>query len=248
VTGFRTLMYHEIIKREDYNPDNYLGIDVKQDYKDILPQVLFAFKEEFEKQMEYLYDNGYTTLKLQQVIEYYYNDKPLPEKSVLLTFDDMYKSQLLYVYPVLKKYGFNAVGFVTLDWLFDEPKEYSTVRSVCLSKEELNLMSDVFEYANHTKALHTRKDNLTAIQTADKDVFMKDLKACDDFVDVKNIFAYPFGAFIEENLEWLREAGTLLAFTSEGGKNTKEKDPLRLYRNAVILHFGLDSFKEIINN
>jgi peptidoglycan/xylan/chitin deacetylase (PgdA/CDA1 family) len=246
MSGFHALMYHEIVKKKEYNPDSYLGIDVKQDYKDVLPQVLFAFKEEFEKQMEYLYENGYVTLKLQQVMDFYYNDKPLPEKAVLLTFDDLYKSQLLNAYPILKKYKFNAVGFVALDWLFDEPKEYSAKYSVCLSKEELEMMSDVFEYANHTKSLHTRKDNLTALQTVDKNIFVEDIKACEEFVSVKNVFAYPFGAFTEENIRWLMEIGIQLAFTSQGGKNTKEANPLTLHRNAVILQYDLEKFKEIL--
>ncbi len=247
VSGFNVLMYHEIIKKQDYNPNNYGGIDVKQKYEDVLPQVLFAYKEEFERQMEYLYENGYITLKLQQVVDFYYNNKPLPEKAVLLTFDDMYKSQLLNAYPILKKYNFNAVGFVALDWLFDEPKEDSPGRSVCLSREELEIMSDVFEYANHTKALHTRKDNLTALQTVDKNTFIEDIKACEEFVSVKHMLAYPFGVHTEENIKWLKEIGTLLAFTSESGKNTKETDPLKLHRNAVILHYDLEKFKAIFN-
>jgi peptidoglycan/xylan/chitin deacetylase (PgdA/CDA1 family) len=246
VNGFHVLMYHEIVKKEDYNPSNYVGIHVKQNYEDVLPQVLFAFKEEFEKQMQYLYDSGYVTLKLQQVVDFYYNDKPLPEKAVLLTFDDMYKSQMYNAYPILKKYNFNAVGFVALDWLFDEPKEDSAVHSVCLSKEELHRMSDVFEYANHTKAMHTRKDELTALQTVDKKTFIQDIKACEEFVNAKHMLAYPFGVFTEENVEWLKEIGTLLAFTSEGGKNTKETNPLKLHRNAVILHYNLDKFKDIL--
>jgi peptidoglycan/xylan/chitin deacetylase (PgdA/CDA1 family) len=246
MSGFHVLMYHEVVKKEEYNPKGYLGIDVNQNYEDVLPQALFAFKEEFEKQMEFLYDNGYATLKLQQVIDFYYNNRPLPEKAVLLTFDDMYKSQMRNAYSILKKYNFNAVGFIVLDWIFNEPKEDSTVRSVCMSREELDKMSDVFEYANHTKSLHTRKAESFALQNVDKNTFLEDIKTCDEFVNVKHILAYPFGVYTEENVQWLKEIETLLAFTTEGGKNTKETDPLKLHRNAVILHYDLEKFKEIL--
>jgi len=148
----------------------------------VLPQVLFAFLEEFEKQMEYLHTNGYVTLKLKDIEEFYYNNKSLPEKSVLLTFDDMYKSVIKYVYPILKKYNFNAVGFVVLDWIFDEQQDYSTEYSVCMSKAELNTMRDVFEYANHTKALHTRKEDKTALQLVDRNTLSEDIKRCNEFV------------------------------------------------------------------
>jgi hypothetical protein len=181
MSGFNVLMYHEIIKREDFNLDNPSHIKVNQDYDDILPSVLFAYLDEFEKQMKYLYDNGYKTLKLKEVIDYYYNDREIPEKSVLLTFDDMYKSIYIYAYPILKKYNFNAVGFVVLDWLFDENQNYSHTSSVCMSKIELKEISDVFEFANHTKSMHTRNADATTVQSADKESFLKDLAECENY-------------------------------------------------------------------
>ncbi|MEG0775073.1 polysaccharide deacetylase family protein [Clostridium sp.] len=245
---FHVLMYHEIIKTEDFDTNNNSIIKVKQDYRDVLPKVLFCFLEEFEKQMEYLYENGYTTLKLEDVIDFYYNNKSLPEKSVLLTFDDMYKSVLMYAYPILKKYKFNAVGFVVLDWLFNESHQYSSRESVCQSKEELDIMRDVFQYANHTNSLHTRKDEKTAFQTIDKSTFNMDILECEDFVDVKNVFAYPFGGYTQENIQWLKELGFLLGFTSSGGENTKDINPLELNRNGVLLHYDLEEFKNIFNS
>ncbi|MTI67901.1 MAG: chitin deacetylase [Firmicutes bacterium] len=244
--GFHVLMYHEIIKKEDFDIDNKSNIKVNQDYQDVLPKPLFVFLKEFKKQMRYLYENDYTTLELKDIIDFLYNNKPLPKKSVLLTFDDMYKSVLLYAYPILKKYNFNAVGFVVLDWLFNKEKEYSNSKSVCLSKKELEKISDVFEYANHTKRLHTRRNGLTASQTIDKLTFFKDVKACDEFVDVKKVFAYPFGIFTEDVLDWLKELEFLLAFTTESGKNSIKTNPLKIHRNGVFLNYDLDDFKKIL--
>ncbi|MBU5592164.1 polysaccharide deacetylase family protein [Clostridium sp. MSJ-4] len=247
MSAFHVLMYHEIIKKEDFNTNNNSVIKVNQQYEDILPKPLFVFLEEFEKQMDYLHKSGYVTLKLHQIIEFFYKNKPLPEKSVLITFDDMYKSSLIYAYPILKKYGFSAVGFVVLDWLFNEEKSYSKTESVCLSKGELDKMKDVFQYANHSKALHTRKDGVTALQTIDKGSFIDDVKGCENFVEVKNIYAYPFGVFKEEVVHWLKELGFLLAFTTEGGRNDINTNPLMLHRNAVVLQCTLEQFKTILN-
>jgi peptidoglycan/xylan/chitin deacetylase (PgdA/CDA1 family) len=245
--GFNVLMYHEIIKKEDFDYAKYKGIKVKQRYEDVLPPVLFAYLEEFEKQMKYLYDEGYVTLTLNDVVDFYYNNKPLPEKSILLTFDDMYKSVLLYAYPILKRYGLHAVGFVVKDWLFDEEQDYSTTQSVCLSKEELSQMRDVFEYANHTTALHIRKDGQGILQSIDKESFIKDINACEEFVTTKHAFAYPFGIYRGENIDWLKESGFLLAFTSAGGTNTKETNTYELYRNGILLNYDFEKFKAIIN-
>lgn len=246
MSGFYVLMYHEIIGKEGYNRNNYKGIEIKQDYHDILPEELFCFKEEFEKQMEYLYENEYVTLTLNQVMNYYYNNKPIPEKSVLLTFDDAYKSILLNAYHILKKYNFHAVSFVVLDWIFDEPKEYHTSHSVCMSKEELQRLSDVFEFGNHTKSLHTREGMNTALQVVDKNTFLNDLKICEEYVTTKKVFAYPYGVYTKENIEWLKDFGTLLGFTSDDGLNTKETNPLELHRNASILQYSLDDFKKML--
>lgn len=246
MSGFHTLMYHELLKKEDYNRSNYLGISVKQGYHDVLPEALFAFQEEFESQMKYLYENEYVTLNAKQVMDYYYNDVSLPEKAVLLTFDDLYQSIFLNAYPILKKYHFHAIGFIVLDWLFDEPQKLSHTHSVCLSKREIEEMSDVFEFANHTKALHTRGEQLTALQSVDKDLFLKDLKECEEFVTAKKVFAYPYGIYTEENMMWLKEFGTMLAFTSKPGRNNKETNPFTLHRDAVMLHYQLDDFKKLL--
>jgi peptidoglycan/xylan/chitin deacetylase (PgdA/CDA1 family) len=246
--GFHVLMYHELIKKEDFDYANYKGIKVQQDYQDILPPVLFAHLEAFESQMKYLYEEGYVTLTLRDVIDFYYHNKALPEKSVLLTFDDLYKSILLYAYPILKKYNFHAVGFVVKDWLFEEVQSYSTTQSVCLSKQELEQMKDVFEYANHTKALHTRRAGQGALQIVDKSSFIEDMKDCEQYVGTKNVFAYPFGIYTDENIDWLKGEGFLLAFTSVDGKNTKATDTYKLHRNGVLLGYDLEAFKAIFNH
>lgn len=246
MAGFNVLMYHEIINKEDFDYEKYRGIKIKQDYNDILPPVLFCYLENFEIQMKYLFDQGYVTLTLKDVIDYYYNKKALPEKSILITFDDMYKSVLVFAYPILKQYGFRCVGFVVRDWLFDESKEYSVTESVCLSIDELGQMTDVFEYANHTQSLHTRNSGIGALETIDKALFLDDLMCCEQFVTTQSVFAYPFGIYSDSNVVWLKEAEFLLAFTSEEGLNTKDTNPYKLHRNGVLLNYDIEKFKTII--
>lgn len=245
--GFNVLMYHEVIKKNDFDYVNYKGIKVKQGYQDVLPPVLFAYLENFERQMKYLHDEGYRTLTLKEVIDFYYNDGKLPEKAVLLTFDDLYKSILRYAYPILKKYAFHAVGFLVRDWVFNEVQKNSDNQSVCMSWEELDQMRDVFEYANHTGSLHTRNNGKGALEDIDKSSFAQDIKACEDYVTTKHVFAYPFGIYTIENMDWLREAGFLLAFTSVPGKNTKETNPYELYRDGVLLDYDLEKFKAVLS-
>lgn len=245
---FHVLMYHEIIKEKDLSADDVSEIKIKQDYQDKLPRALFVLYKEFKKQMNYLYENGYKTLKLQDIIDFYYGEKDLPEKSVLITFDDMYKSVLLYAYPILKKYKFNAVGFVVLDWLFEQKEPYSTSESVCLSKKELSQMKDVFEYANHSAALHKRKNELTDLQIVDKETFINDTQRCEDYINSKKVYAFPFGEYTEDLVEALADLNYQLAFTTKAGTNNLNINPLKLRRNAVLLNYELNDFEKIFKD
>lgn len=66
----------------------------------------------FEKQMEY-FCRSYEPLSLDQLAQYICQGKTFPEKAVVITFDDGYKDNYLYAYPVLKKYRIPATIFLT---------------------------------------------------------------------------------------------------------------------------------------
>jgi peptidoglycan/xylan/chitin deacetylase (PgdA/CDA1 family) len=65
---------------------------------------------DFEGQLDYLQTN-YTVVKPSDVIATLKGLKSLPERAVLLTFDDGYKDHYLHVYPILRKRNLSAVFF-----------------------------------------------------------------------------------------------------------------------------------------
>lgn len=67
---------------------------------------------EFEKEMEY-FSRNYELLSLDQLAEYMRQGKTLPGKAMVMTFDDGYKDNYPYAYPVLKKYHILATVFLT---------------------------------------------------------------------------------------------------------------------------------------
>ena len=81
---------------------------------------------------------------------------------------------------------------------------------------------------------------------ASDEAFAKDLDLCNEYVQVKDVFAYPFGLFNERNVSLLRSKGFLLAFTTETGFNNEQTDPLQLKRNVVPYFIHLDMFKKMI--
>ncbi|VDN46807.1 Chitin deacetylase [Petrocella atlantisensis] len=248
--SFTTLLYHEIRERLSLRPDAPSPIKVKQNYSDLLPSMLFVTLENFEAQMLYLYEQNYHTLTLPEVMAYYYNDAEIPEKSVLITFDDCYQSLWYYAYPVLKKYNFNAVAFVVTGWLNDEPEPFNQDKSICLTTESLKDMGDVFEYANHTHDFHIRLNPTTNKAMVSSDLeFSEDLDRCNanTLITSPQVFAYTFGLYNDANIALLKEKKFKLAFTSANGTNTREMNPLLLKRTVIPYFMDLPTFKTILN-
>lgn len=65
----------------------------------------------FESQIKGLAKQGYKALDSTDIADFYAG-KPLPKKSVLITFDDGYLDNWVYAHPVLKKYNMKAILFV----------------------------------------------------------------------------------------------------------------------------------------
>jgi len=68
--------------------------------------------ESFARQMGILYDHGFNTVTLRQLVEFVDYGIPLPERPVVLTIDDGYLSVYQYAFPVLERYGMTATSFV----------------------------------------------------------------------------------------------------------------------------------------
>ena len=92
-------------------------------YHQILPksvkdQVLNIHKvmtvENFEKQMDFINKN-YTLLNLNQVYDILHLKKKIPKRAVAITFDDGYRDNYQYAFPILKKYDIPATIFLTTD-------------------------------------------------------------------------------------------------------------------------------------
>jgi poly-beta-1,6-N-acetyl-D-glucosamine N-deacetylase len=78
-------------------------------YHDILPKkdVFFDVTPvEFEQHLRLIQKNGLTPISFDQLVTHLQTGLPLPEKPILLTFDDGYRGHYQYVYPLLQKYGY----------------------------------------------------------------------------------------------------------------------------------------------
>lgn len=245
--SFTVLMYHEFRQRGDMDVTSPSTISVEQQYQDALPKVLFSYIDDFKEQMMYLKSEGYHTLTLQEIKDFYGKGIQLPEKSVLLTIDDAFQSVYHHAYPILKELAFHAVGFVVLGWLSTEREHFDPSISKVMSKQELEEMLDVVELANHTTNLHKRyPDGTSEMQMTSLQELKKDLAECGEYVTCPDVFAYPFGIYAPKDVERLAESGIEYAFTTVPGVNTLQTPVLELHRDTVTLGCTLEEFKTIV--
>ena len=74
---------------------------------------------EFAAQLALLQAEGMTTLPFADVAAALHEDRPLPPRTVALTFDDGYADFHEVAFPLLQRYGCTATLFVTTGWLDD---------------------------------------------------------------------------------------------------------------------------------
>lgn len=225
------LMYHHLLK-DDENPykDNGAVLSV----------------ETFREHMSFLYKNEYYTVGLNELERFVKGEINLPRRSVLITFDDGYKSNYEYAYPILKEYGFKAAIFLISSWNTDEVVSFDAGDLQYLSWNEIESSRDVFEYASHTHDLHRLdEDGQGYLVTRPLDEIRQDLETSMKVLDTAYL-AYPYGHYNKKTLKILKELGYRMAFTVEPGKVRPGNSLLELNRYAIFPGISQEDFKRII--
>jgi peptidoglycan/xylan/chitin deacetylase (PgdA/CDA1 family) len=173
-----------------------------------------------EEQMQYLADNSYDVLTLQQFIDIWQGKAEAPPKPVLLTFDDGYTDNYTEAMPILKKFNFPATLFMTPGWV--DKDGYLTWEQV----EEMHSNGwDIQPHGmSHTSLSKLDKEKqLYEITEARKQIEER-------FDTAANVFCYPYGHYNQTTLSILKEQDFLLAFTIEQGRTDRTQDPYLLRR------------------
>lgn len=148
-------------------------------------------KEKIIKQFDYLKKNNYTTLWLSEVEEFQNNKKPLPPKSVVLTFDDGFSDNYTELVPLLKKYKFKAVCFLVLGRIgknIDWQGEYANHSVKLMNKQQIHDSSPYIEFGYHT----FKHDNYNKISFKEIE---KDLQLCQEIIAKEQLNIYPALAY-----------------------------------------------------
>ena len=220
------IMYHSILK-DSSRSNKYT----------VTPAVL-------EEDLKYIKDKGYTTVTIADLISYVYDDSPLPEKPIVLTFDDGHYNNYGYLFPLLEKYDMKAVISIVGSYTdkFTETDEANLNYSYLRWKDIKELMdTGRIKFQNHTYTSHSNTGKRIGTKKIKGETdehyksILKDdiLKLQQEFEENTNYtpkcFTYPFGGISNASLDIIKELGFKASLSCEQGINKLTKNPNSLY-------------------
>ena len=154
--------------------------------------------EIFSKQMEWLHDQGYHSIVFSELVDQLQNGNSIPNKTIVLTFDDGYASLYTYVVPVLLRYGFSATVFLVSGYCGrnnDWPGQLSEIpRMPLLDWNQIREMDESgIEIGAHT-VNHPMLDRLEPDEMK-KEIFNSKEAIERQLGHEISSFAYPYGRY-----------------------------------------------------
>lgn len=191
---------------------------------------------EFENDIRYLKDRGYSAITMTELINYVYNNAVIPQKPVIITFDDGNLNNYLYGKPILEKYGMKGVLSVIGKYseaFSQTPSPTGDPAYAHVSWDQIKEInaSGYFEIQNHTYNLHsiTKKRNgakrnkgesLEAYRTVlTEDVVKLQNKLAEVTGITPNTFTYPYGSISKESKDILKGLGFKATLSCTEGVN-----------------------------
>lgn len=151
-----------------------------------------------EQQVAYLTSHGYHTIYFADLVAYFDQGRPLPDKPVILTFDDAWQEQYTLAYPILRKYGVVATFFPPINWI-----DHSRLTLTWAEIEEMDRHG--MEFGSHTVNHHLLSKQTPAQIKAQ----LQDSKAALEKHVTKPVvaLAYPGGDFNPTVIKLATQAG-----------------------------------------
>jgi len=204
------LCYHQI--------RNTIASDSKRAHDDIIAP------EKFKEHIKMLADSGYHTILPDQLYNYLVYGAKLPEKPIMITFDDTDMDQFTTGASTLKQYGFKGVYFIMTVSIGRKGRiNYMTKSQIKqLSDEGNTIASHTYDHKNFTH--FTDEDWKTQID--------EPTKKLEEITGKKvEYFAYPYGVYKAASLHKLKEHGFKAAFILSTARD--ENYPLYTIRRII---------------
>lgn len=189
---------------------------------------LFVKIDEFERQMKYLKDEGYTTLFLSEINQAFNYEKP-----IIITFDDGYKNVYDNAFPILKKYNLKSDFYIITRWMDGET--FVTPQMVKEMDE-----SKIVEIGSHTLTHMKLGYNSYEEQENELKNSKKDLE---DLLGKEiTTVAYPYGCYNSDTVniskKYYKYGVTVTKdFNYEGKINNYTLNRIKIARNTTFKQF-----------
>lgn len=207
----------------------YHYIEYNKDKGDTLRTGLSVTPFNFSKQLETLKENGYTVIDFRELKTILKGEEEIPNKPILLTFDDGYRDFYTDAFPVLKKFNMKATNFIITNHIG---------RSGNLTEEMIKelLKSGLITIGAHTK----NHINLTRVSDSEAWSEIKGSKEkLEKTFGIKILdFAYPYGFFNEAAISLVKKSGYDTASSTILGSIQNTDNIFRLNRIRVGNYYG----------
>jgi len=197
------LMYHEV--------------------NDLLANDLYLSVEDFTAHLTYFEEAGITPISMQQLYDHWVNDAPLPEKPIVLTFDDGYRSMYTTVYPLLKERGWSGTFYCIANCRWSD--------NFLLEDMIAEMAANGMEIGSHT----SKHRELNTLSAEDVLYELSDSKDVLSSITGKEItmLCYPAGRYNDDTKTTASETGYLCAVTTKNGFAEKSQGMYDLKRIRV---------------
>jgi len=188
---------------------------------------------QFEEQMSYLQEKGYTAISLEELFDFYEGKMSLPDKPIIITFDDGYEDNFLAALPIMEKYNMRSTVFI-ITGLVGTPDYLSWQQIAAMQASHTEIGSHTVSHIalGDSSPEQQRREIATSKAILEK------------YVGTVKFFAYPYGQFTAITQQILREAGYLGACSGIAGLNSKGVDVYALKRvNVPHPKYGLGEFR-----
>lgn len=214
------IMYHSFLKDENSHGEFVIS-----------PQ-------QFENDVEYIISKGYTPILVNELISFQEGKGALPEKPIMITFDDGYYNNYLYAFPILKKYNIKAVisPIAKYSELYSQHDENNAYYShITWEQGREMIASNLIEFQNHTYDRHSISNGGKGIQKRNNeseaqykqhlyaDLYKAHNLMKENFGFSPTALTLPFGATCKDADGVIAEMGYNVTFSSVEGVNSVYK-------------------------
>lgn len=194
---------------------------------------------DFKEQLDYLKENNFKTLTMQEFRDFMYGEIEIPEKSVLITIDDgamgTGKHNGNKLIPILEEYKMHATLFLITGWWDIE-----------------NYRSEYLDIESHTNDMH--KEGLCGgvtrgaqmLCSSNKQV-SEDLQKSIEITGSTLAFCFPFYAYNSNALKLVKDAGFDLAFVGGSTKASRKNNKYLIPRYPIVKQATINDFKQYVN-